>query len=61
MLGAHSAIHAPPEPHLLTPIAHLGYYERVADPTDSELEGVMVNRVAVTDLQNNATVTLFER
>lgn len=29
MLGAHSAIHAPPEPHLLTPIAHLGYYERV--------------------------------
>lgn len=26
MLGAHSAIHAPDEPHLLTPLAHLGYY-----------------------------------
>ncbi len=25
MLGAHSAIHAPDEPHLLTPLAHLGY------------------------------------
>ena len=29
MLGAHSAIEAPPEPHLLTPLAHLGYYEKV--------------------------------
>lgn len=29
MLGAHSAIHAPPETHLLTPLAHLGYYGSV--------------------------------
>ncbi len=29
MLGAHSAIHAPAEPHLITPLAHLGYPERV--------------------------------
>jgi len=29
MLGAHSAIHAPAEAHLITPIAHLGYYEKV--------------------------------
>jgi len=29
MLGAHSAIHAPPETHLLTPLAHLGYYATV--------------------------------
>ena len=29
MLGAHSAIHAPAEPHLMTPLAHLGYYARV--------------------------------
>jgi hypothetical protein len=40
MLGAHSAIVAPPEPHLLTPIAHLGFYERVGeapyDPVISE-------------------------
>jgi hypothetical protein len=29
MLGAHPAIHAPAEPHLLTPLAHLGFYARV--------------------------------
>jgi hypothetical protein len=29
MLGAHSEIHAPAEPHLLTPIAYLGYYGTV--------------------------------
>lgn len=29
MLGAHSAIHAPAEPHLLTPLAHLGYFAKV--------------------------------
>lgn len=40
MLGAHSAIHAPAEPHLLTPLAHLGYYGRAErapyDPVISE-------------------------
>lgn len=29
MLGAHPAIHAPAEPHLVTPLAHLGYYASV--------------------------------
>lgn len=29
MLGGHSEIHAPAEPHILTPLAHLGYYARV--------------------------------
>ena len=29
MLGAHSAIVAPPEPHLMPPLAHLGLHERV--------------------------------
>ncbi len=29
MLGAHSGIFTHPEPHLITPIAHLGYYDRV--------------------------------
>ena len=29
VLGAHSAICAPEEPHLITPIAHLGYYDSV--------------------------------
>ncbi|MCG8589371.1 MAG: sulfotransferase [Proteobacteria bacterium] len=35
MLGAHSQIHAPAEPHLLTPLAHLGFHEKVdAAPYD---------------------------
>ena len=35
MLGAHSEVHAPAELHLLTPLAHLGYAERVdAAPYD---------------------------
>lgn len=35
MLGAHSAVHAPAEPHLMTPLAHLGYFGRVdAAPYD---------------------------
>jgi hypothetical protein len=29
MLGAHPSIYAPPEPHLVTPLAHLGYYADV--------------------------------
>ncbi len=29
MLGAHSAIHAPDEPHMMTPLAHLGYFDAV--------------------------------
>lgn len=35
MLGAHSAVHAPAEPHLVTPLTHLGYFARVdAAPYD---------------------------
>jgi hypothetical protein len=30
MLGSHADVFAPQEPHLLTPLAHLGYHERVA-------------------------------
>ena len=29
MLGAHSEIYAPEEPHLITPMAHLGFYDSV--------------------------------
>jgi hypothetical protein len=29
MLGSHSAIYGRPEPHLLTPLAHLGYFAKV--------------------------------
>jgi hypothetical protein len=31
VLGAHSEIFAPEEPHLITPLAHLGYFESVED------------------------------
>ena len=35
MLGAHSQVHAPAEPHLLTGLAHLGYFAKVdAAPYD---------------------------
>ena len=35
MLGAHSRVAGGPEPHLITPLPHLGYYERVdAAPYD---------------------------
>ena len=40
MLGAHSQIYGRPEPHLITPIAHLGYYGNVQkapyDPINAE-------------------------
>ena len=35
VLGAHPAVFAPEEPHLITPLAHLGYYDSVeAAPYD---------------------------
>ena len=49
MLGAHSKIHAPAEPHLLTPLAHLGYYASVEkapyDPVIAPLTKTLPNRV----------------
>ena len=46
MLGAHSAIHAPEEPHLLTPLAHLGYYERVGEaPYDPIISEVAIRQL----------------
>ena len=29
MIGSHSEVFTHPEPHLMTPLAHLGYYENV--------------------------------
>jgi hypothetical protein len=71
MLGAHSGIHAPAEPHLLTPLAHLGYYARVdaADYDPIITQGAM--RELVGDLPRGeedyldalraCTDTLYER
>jgi hypothetical protein len=46
MIGAHSQVFAPAEPHLLTPLAHLGYYERVeAAPYDP-----VISQAAIREL-----------
>jgi hypothetical protein len=52
MLGAHSKIHAPSEPHLLTPIAHLGYYANVDKaPYEPAIARAGIREV-VTELPN---------
>jgi len=43
MLGAHSQVHAPAEPHLLTPLAYLGYYGRV---DKAEYDTIITGRAA---------------
>lgn len=46
MIGAHSEIHAPSEPHLITPIAHLGYFASVEKaPYDP-----IITRAAIQEL-----------
>ncbi len=50
MIGSHSAILGRPEPHLLTPLAHLGYYDKVDKaPYDAVLAAESV-REFVADL-----------
>jgi hypothetical protein len=50
MLGSHSAILGRPEPHLLTPLAHLGYFDKVDKaPYDAVLAAESV-REFVADL-----------
>jgi hypothetical protein len=52
MLGAHSKIYSRPEPHLLTPLAHLGYYDKVDKaPYDAVLAAESA-RQFVSDLPN---------
>lgn len=52
MLGSHSKIYSRAEPHLLTPLAHLGYYEKVDKaPYDAVLAAESV-RAFVGDLPN---------
>ncbi|MEE9607233.1 MAG: sulfotransferase [Myxococcota bacterium] len=46
MLGTHSAVHAPAEPHLLTPLAHLGYYASV----ESAPYDPIISRGAIREL-----------
>lgn len=50
MLGAHSRLVARPEPHLLTPLAHLGLYDRVDRAPYDAVQAASSLRTFVDDM-----------
>lgn len=58
MLGAHSAIHAPEEPHLITPLAHLGYFESVESAAYDPVITRQAARALVAGLPGGETAYL---
>src|SRR5262245_8443255 len=50
MLGSHSKIYSRPEPHLLTPLAHLGYYDKVDKAPYDAVLAAESTREFVSDL-----------
>jgi hypothetical protein len=50
MLSSHSAIFSCPEPHIITPLAHLGYYETVEKAPYDHLRAVDAIRGFVEEL-----------
>ena len=50
MISSHSKIQGGPEPHLLTPLAHLGYYETVDKAPYDHLRAVQAQRDFVATL-----------
>lgn len=52
MLNMHPAIATRPEPHLLTPLAHLGFYERVEKAPYDPFQAAEAARAFVADLPN---------
>ena len=50
MLGGHSRIYGLPEPHLLTPLAHLGYYAKVDKAASDSVLAAQALREYVNDL-----------
>src|SRR5512140_253756 len=50
MLSSHSAIYSRAEPHLLTPLAHLGYYDAVDAAPFDHLQAAQAAREFVADL-----------
>jgi len=50
MLGSHSQVHTHPEPHLLTPLAHLGYYQTVEKAPYDHINAAEANRELVGNL-----------
>ncbi|MGH7788618.1 MAG: sulfotransferase family protein [Candidatus Binatia bacterium] len=52
MIGAHSLIFGRPEPHLLTPLAHLGYYDKVDKAPYDAVLAAEATRAFVAALPN---------
>ena len=52
MLSQHSQIYSRPEPHLLTPLAHLGYWDNVDRAPFDALQAGSSLRQFVADLPN---------
>ena len=52
MLSSHSMITSRPEPHLLTPLAHLGFYDNVDQAAFDQLQAAAALREFVSDLPN---------
>ena len=52
MLSSHSQIYSRPEPHLLTPLAHLGYWDNVDRAPFDQLQAGASVRQFVQDLPN---------
>jgi hypothetical protein len=50
MLSSHSAIYSRAEPHLLTPLAHLGFYDTVEAAAFDHLQAAQAAREFVADL-----------
>jgi hypothetical protein len=52
MIGSHSLIYSRPEPHLLTPLAHLGYFAKVDKAPYDHVLAAESAREFVADLPN---------
>ncbi|MBN1295252.1 sulfotransferase [bacterium] len=52
MISSHPAVAGGPEPHLLTPLAHLGYYENIDKAPYDHLRAVAAQREFVNMLPN---------
>lgn len=52
VLGSHSKIHTHPEPHLMTPLAHMGYYHNVDKAPYDHINAAKAMREFVDELPN---------
>ncbi len=50
MLGSHSAVHTLPEPHIITPLAHLGYFAKVDRAPYDHINAARAMQEFVADL-----------